>query len=201
MSKKISGPHGIDITKPGGIEALMAFHRQTFGDAVMEADGDGGSVPSGDSGNLTISGEAILKDGGEQLGDAGQKALKAERDARKTAERSAADLQARLKEFEDAKLSDLERAQGQAAEAAAELEALRAENVRKTVALAKGLPVELIEFLPNGTEEEVAAKADLLLSKLNTQSAPKPDFSQGAQGQSTRITTPGANTFAAGVRL
>lgn len=30
--------HGIDITAPGGITALMDFHRRTFGDAVMEAE-------------------------------------------------------------------------------------------------------------------------------------------------------------------
>lgn len=33
--------HGIDPYAPGGIEALLAHHRLTFGDAVMEADGDG----------------------------------------------------------------------------------------------------------------------------------------------------------------
>lgn len=196
MSKKINGPHGIDITAPGGIEALMAFHRQTFGDAVMELDpAEPAPAPS------LVPAEPAAKDEDAQLGDAGQKALKAERDARKAAERSAAELQVRLKEFEDAKLSDLERAQSQAAEAAAELEALRAENVRKSVALSKGLPAELIEFLPNGTEEEVAAKADLLLSKLNTPGTPKPDPSQGGSGDIPRKTTPGANTFATGVRL
>lgn len=46
-------PHGIDITAPGGITALMAFHRQTFGDAVMEDNGapaaasDAGTPPAG----------------------------------------------------------------------------------------------------------------------------------------------------------
>lgn len=200
MSKKINGPHGIDITAPGGIDSLMAFHRQTFGDAVMEldpaADPGAGAIPA------PAPGEPAGKDDDVQLGDAGQKALKAERDARKAAERSTAELQAKLKEFEDAKLSDLERAQSQAAEAATELEALRAENIRKSVALSKGLPAELIEFLPNGTEEEVAAKADLLLSKLNAPGIPKPDPSQGAAaGQAARSLKPGADTFAAGIRL
>lgn len=197
MSKKINGPHGIDITAPGGIESLMAFHRQTFGEAVMEIDPAADPAPGADPAAADPAGN----DGDAHLGDAGQKALKAERDARKAAERSAADLQLKLKEFEDAKLSDLERAQGQAAEAAAELEALRAENVRKSVALSKGLPAELIEFLPNGTEEEVSAKADLLLSKLNAPGTPKPDPSQGGSGNIPRKTTPGADTFAAGVRL
>lgn len=35
MSTNI-GPHGIDLTAPGGIAALLDFHRRTFGDARME---------------------------------------------------------------------------------------------------------------------------------------------------------------------
>lgn len=37
-------PHGIDITAPGGITALMDFHRLTFGDAVMEAEAGAGDA-------------------------------------------------------------------------------------------------------------------------------------------------------------
>jgi len=41
MSNHLIGPHGIDLTAPGGIAALLDFHRQTFGDARMEvASGD-----------------------------------------------------------------------------------------------------------------------------------------------------------------
>lgn len=39
--------HGIDPYAPGGIEALLAHHRLTFGDAVMEA-GAGDPAPAGD---------------------------------------------------------------------------------------------------------------------------------------------------------
>lgn len=123
------------------------------------------------------------------LGDAGQKAIKAERDARKAAERTAADLAAKLKSIEDASLSDLERAQSAAAEAAQELAALRIENVRTRVALAKGVPADLIEFLTGSTEDEVAAKADILIARLNTSGTPKPDPSQGAKGSTTQGTT------------
>lgn len=39
----VPGTSVIDIAAPGGIDALLAFHRVTFGDAVMEATGgDGG---------------------------------------------------------------------------------------------------------------------------------------------------------------
>lgn len=123
------------------------------------------------------------------LGEAGQKAIKAERDARKAAERTAADLAAKLKSIEDANLSDLERAQSAAAEAAQELAALRIENVRTKVAIEKGIPADLIEFLSGSTEEEVAAKADILIARLNTSGTPKPDLSQGAKGTTTQGTT------------
>lgn len=43
--------HGIDLTAPGGIQALLDFHRCTFGDAQMNAGGgdggEGGGAPAG----------------------------------------------------------------------------------------------------------------------------------------------------------
>lgn len=120
--------------------------------------------------------------GTQELGDGGIKALQAERDARKAAEKTASEYAAKLKEFEDAKLSELEKAQNAANESAAELARLRMENTRSKVALSKGLPADLVEFLTGDTEEEVAAKADLLLSRLGTPGTPKPDPSQGAKG-------------------
>lgn len=123
------------------------------------------------------------------LGDAGQKAIKAERDARKAAERTAADLAAKLKSIEDASLSELDRTKKAADEAASELAALRIENVRNKVALSKGVPADLIDFLTGSTEEEVAAKADILIARLNTSGTPKPDPSQGAKGTTTQGTT------------
>lgn len=38
--KKPNTIHGIDLTALGGIDALMDFHRRTFGNATMMADGD-----------------------------------------------------------------------------------------------------------------------------------------------------------------
>lgn len=37
------GPHGIDLSAPGGIDALLAFHRATFGDARMGPEDEGGA--------------------------------------------------------------------------------------------------------------------------------------------------------------
>ena len=123
----------------------------------------------------------------QELGDGGKKALQAERDARKQAEKTAAELTARLKEFEDSKLSELERAQKEAAENAAELARLRSENVRNKVAIDKGVPADLVEFLTGDTEGDIAAKADLLLARLNTPGTPKPDPSQGAKGEAAAL--------------
>ncbi|MCC5781384.1 hypothetical protein CRM73_00175 [Kocuria sp. CCUG 69068] len=39
---------GIDLAAPGGVQALLDFHRCTFGDAVMEGNGDSGA--GGDTG-------------------------------------------------------------------------------------------------------------------------------------------------------
>jgi len=118
----------------------------------------------------------------QELGDGGKKALQAERDARKAAEKANAELAAKLKEFEDSKLSELERAKKEAEESAAELARLRTENVRSKVAIDKGVPADLIEFLTGDSEESIAAKADLLMARLNAPGTPKPDPSQGAKG-------------------
>ena len=134
--------------------------------------------------NAETAAEAVVEaPESQELGDGGKKALQAERDARKQAEKTNAELAARLKEFEDSKLSDLERAQKEAADNAAELARLRSENVRSKVALDKGVPADLVEFLTGDTEGDIAAKADLLMARLNTPGTPKPDPSQGAKGE------------------
>lgn len=95
--------HGIDLTAPGGIEALLAFHYQTFGDAVMQADGeedeDNDSDEDEDGEDQVNSGSEDESDedeeevdGTDALGDKGQKALRAMKDrvkASKKAEREA----------------------------------------------------------------------------------------------------------------
>lgn len=118
----------------------------------------------------------------KQLGPNGEKALAAEREARKTAEKSAADLQAQLDKIAQANLSDLEKAQKQAQETQTRLDALTRQNTVSTIALAKGVPADLVEFLTGTTEDEISAKADLLLSRLGAPKSPKPDASQGAKG-------------------
>ena len=131
----------------------------------------------------------------EDLGDAGKKALTAEREARKQAERERAELASRLKEIEDANLSELEKAQREAAEARDALTAIQRESNRNRIALEKGVPSDLTEFITGETAEEMAAKADLLMARLgSTPSTPKPDATQGASGKAPAITN--AQAFA-----
>lgn len=89
-------------------------------------------------------------------------------------------LQRELQRLKDRDLSELERAQRQAAEAAKRLEQLEAEAMRQRVALRAGIPAEHIHRLQGATEAELAADA-AELAKLLTPKAPRPDPTQGAR--------------------
>ena len=144
--------------------------------------------------------DAAVED--EALGEPGKRALTAEREARRTAERQLAEAAAKLKEIEDANLSEIEKAKRDADEARAQLAALQREGARSRIALEKGVPSDLIEFIVGDNEEQMAAKADLLMSRLNSApSTPTPDFTQGAAPAPSRPTAPGIDTFAAGVKF
>ena len=131
----------------------------------------------------------------EDLGEGGKKAIAAEREARKQAEKLNATLTARLKEIEDANLTELEKAQREAEESRTALAKLQRENDRNRVAIEKGVPSDLIEFITGDTAEDMAAKADILVSRLNASpSTPKPDRTQGASGGERKRTT--ADQFA-----
>src|SRR5690606_6239240 len=118
--------------------------------------------------------------GDTPLGPNGEKALRAEREARAAAEKAAADYRAKLDEIEKASLSELEKAQREAQEAQAQLAEVTRQSTVNKVALEKGVPADLVEFLTGDNEEAIAAKADLLLARLNAPKTPKPDPSQGA---------------------
>lgn len=85
----------------------------------------------------------------------------------------------RLKEVDDAKLSEIEKAQRDAAEAAQELATLRRDTLRQKVALETGLPAKWVARLRGDSEEELAADAASILADLNKPRTPAPDASQG----------------------
>jgi hypothetical protein len=64
MSITTNTVHGIDLHAPGGIELLMAHHRATFGDAVMEAPPEGTEgTPAGTEGTPPAGAAALNADG------------------------------------------------------------------------------------------------------------------------------------------
>jgi len=117
------------------------------------------------------------------LGPNGEKALQDERAQRKAAEKQAADFKKRLDALEQANLTEVEKAQRAAQDAQTQLAELTRQNLRNKVALEKGVPADLVDFLSGDSEDEIAAKADLLLKRINAPTTPKPDLSQGARGE------------------
>jgi hypothetical protein len=119
-----------------------------------------------------------------ELGPNGTKALAEERKQRRLAEKTAADFKARLDALEQANLSEVDKAKKAAQDAQAQLTELTKQNLRNKVALQKGVPADLVEFLSGDSEDEITEKADLLLKRLNAPTSPKSDPSQGARGES-----------------
>lgn len=133
--------------------------------------GEGGSASTGSA--TDTGAQTAAQDG---LGDAGKKALEEERRARKAAERSASSTQkqleemsSRLKEYEDAKKSDLDKLTERATTAEQTAASASAKLLRYEVAAAKKLPSEWAARLQGSTQEELEADADQLLEALGTQ--------------------------------
>jgi hypothetical protein len=109
-------------------------------------------------------------------------------------------LQNELKKLQERDLSELERAQRQAADATKRLEQLEAESLRQRVALKAGIPAEHIHRLHGTTEDELEKDA-ADLAKLLTPKGPKPDHTQGSRAD--RQGPPNMNDLlrqAAGIR-
>lgn len=86
---------------------------------------------------------------------------------------------ARLKELDDAKLSEIEKARRDADEAAQELASLRKDSLRQKVALETGLPAKWVGRLHGDDEDSLRADAAEILADLNKARKPAPDPSQG----------------------
>lgn len=131
--------HGIDITAPGGLSALMAFHRQTFGGAVMQddsdsdADVDGDTNTDSDSGGDgdSVDGADSDADAEKDLGDKGKKALDAMKAKWRAAEKRAKTLEDEKasagKPDDEKKLDEARKEAASEAEAKANKRIIRAE--------------------------------------------------------------------------
>lgn len=202
MNKRF--PHGIDITAPGGLTALMDFHRQTFGDAVMETDEEAAARAAEEAAAAKAAAEAAAKGGDddEKLREPGIKALQAEREAREAAEKRAAAAEAKIKEAEDAKLSDIERANQKAAEAEERARKLETSNARLS-ALAKHPVPEEYQDLVTGTDEATYLASAKKISELYAKAegkAPKNDPVPGSGKRSGGANAAGGS-LAAGREL
>jgi hypothetical protein len=87
----------------------------------------------------------------------------------------------RLKEVDDAKLSEIEKAKRDASEAAQELATLRRDSLRQKVALDAGLPAKWVARLHGDSEDDLRADALEILADLNKTRKPAPDASQGVR--------------------
>lgn len=130
------------------------------------------------------------------LGENGEKALKAERDARTAAEKTAAALQKQLDEINAANLSDLEKAQKEAADAQAAATKAQAEALRYRVAAKNSISDEDAELFLTGTDEDTLTRQAARLVE-RTPTSPRPDPSQGSKGEDTSGST--AEQFAAAI--
>ena len=161
MSKKLA--HGIDLFAPGGLDELFAFHRATFGDAVMEGNDDEDN--KGDDKGQPDPAAELEK----------WKALARKNEARA---KENADKAKRFDELEEANKSDLEKekARADAAEKAlAERDAKDAVNKdRDEVAKEFGIDAALLR---GGSREELEDHAKALQPLFKKDNAPD---SQGA---------------------
>jgi hypothetical protein len=105
------------------------------------------------------------------------KALARQNEARAKAN---ADAARKLAEIEDSNKSELEKERERANEALTQLEQMRIESDRNSVALAKGLTPTQAKRLMGATREEMEADADELLIDLK---AARPSAAASADGQ------------------
>lgn len=192
-------PHGIDITKPGGLTALMAFHRKTFGDAVMEVD-PAAAPPAALPADPAAPAPVVPDE--SKLGDAGKAALQVERDAR-AAEKARADAaEAKLQAAEDAKLSDIQRAQKDRDDATATAQKLERENWRLAALAEHPVPKDYRDLV-TGTDEATYLASAKKISELYAKAegkAPKPDPVPGS-GSRSGDNNPAGGSVASGREL
>jgi hypothetical protein len=81
---------------------------------------------------------------------------------------SNADAAKRLKEYDDANKTELQKAQEAQALAESERDAALNQHNRVMAAAAHNLPVEFIDHLGTGTDEEIMERAEILASAIDT---------------------------------
>lgn len=184
--------HGIDLTAPGGIEALLAFHYRTFGDAVMLADGEdeeeqdesededeGGSDNDGSGDSEEDEGDP---DGADALGDKGKNALRVMKDRVRASKKEAREAKAELARLKNSAGKSKEDQEAEAERAQRDAAILSKANERivrseiKSAAAGKlqnpALAIRLLDISEfevdedgNVDEDEIAEAIDELLER------------------------------------
>lgn len=120
----------------------------------------------------------------EPLGEGGKKALDAERSARKIAEDKVAAYEKEKADAAKASLSDIERANAEAAERAQEATDAKTELARyKVAAKYKITDADDLELLATAPDEAAMERLAVRLAKDATPGTPKPDPSGGARNE------------------
>ena len=163
----------LDPSDPATIQRLIDHRRAHFGDARMEAD-----ATSDDTQETPDNGDGEQSEGDERLGEGGKKALQAEREARAAEKRRADAAEARLKELDDAKLTDQQRLEAERDEYRSKADSAGATLAKYEAAEAAGIPLTWAKRLTGSTPEELLADAKSIKEQL-APSGPKPDPSQG----------------------
>jgi hypothetical protein len=142
--------------------------------------------------------DSATEDGGEAEGSGTEPDLAAEaqkwRDLARKHERRAKENSAAAKELADLKqagMSEQEKLSAQLAEATRERDEARADHARIMAAAAADLPVELIDDLGSGTEEEINERAGRFASVIEAEVQKRVNAALGA-GQGTRNGSPAA---------
>lgn len=184
--------HGIDLTAPGGIEALLAFHYRTFGDAIMLADGedeedqDESEEEDEDGSDKDESGDSEEDegdpDGADALGEKGKNALRAMKDRVRASKKEARDAKAELERLKNSagkskedQEAEAERAQRDAAIISKANERIVRSEIKSAAAGKLQNPALAIRLLDisefevdedgNVDEDEIAEAIDELLER------------------------------------
>lgn len=164
MNKRKTLSCGIDIAAPGGVQALLEFHRKNFGDATMTA-GPGEPTPPNpaDPPKPTPPAQptppADDPDDIPGLGDAGKRAIQRERENAAQATRERDELRRKLDEKERAEMSDLDKARKDAEDRKAEAETLRTENLRLKAIAHHQIPEDYQDLVHGKDEASFTASA------------------------------------------
>ena len=119
----------------------------------------------------------------EKLGDGGKKARDAERAARRAAEARVAELETQIGSLTTEHQQAIESVTSEAATARTEAEKAASDVLRYRVALETGVPAKHIGRLQGDTEEALREDAAAFVADIVPgKTTPKPDLSQGSQG-------------------